>query len=350
MLLTPQEALLRCIDHREIFHDEMLSLFRQIMAGEMSPVMIAALTIGLRVKKESIGEIAAAAQVMREFATKVTLADTSNLLDIVGTGGDGAHTFNISTASMFVAAAAGARVAKHGGRSVSSSSGSADVLEALGANINLRPEQVAQSIEQTGIGFMFAPNHHAAMKHAGPVRKELGVRTIFNILGPLTNPASAPNILMGVFHPDLVGIQVRVLQRLGAQHAIVVWGRDNMDEVTLGAATMVGELVNGEIREYEIHPEDFGLQMTSSRNLKVANATESQEKIYEALANQPGPAREIVVLNAGTALYAAGVADSIGNGVLLAREAIVSGAARAKLDAFVQVTQQLGASAAVPPA
>jgi anthranilate phosphoribosyltransferase len=344
MSITPQEALLRCIDHREIFHDEMLSLFRMIMSGEMSPVMIAALTMGLRVKKETIGEIAAAAQVMREFATKVNVADTSNLLDIVGTGGDGAHTFNISTASLFVAAAAGARVAKHGGRSVSSSSGSADVLEALGVNINLKPEQVAQSIEQTGIGFMFAPNHHAAMKHAAPVRKELGVRTIFNILGPLTNPAGAPNILMGVFHPDLVGIQVRVLQRLGAQHAIVVWGRDNMDEVSLGAATMIGELVNGEIREYEIHPEDFGLQMVASRNLKVANATESKEKIFEALDNKAGPVRDIVVLNAGTALYASGVATSIADGLLKAREAIGSGAARKKLAQFVQVTQQLGSS------
>ncbi|HEY8102323.1 MAG TPA: anthranilate phosphoribosyltransferase [Burkholderiaceae bacterium] len=342
MPITSQEALLRCIDHREIFHDEMLSLFRQIMGGEMSPVMIAALTMGLRVKKESIGEIAAAAQVMREFATKVQVADTKNLLDIVGTGGDGAHTFNISTASMFVAAAAGARVAKHGGRSVSSSSGSADVLEALGVNINLKPEQVAQSIEQSGIGFMFAPNHHAAMKHAAPVRKELGVRTIFNILGPLTNPAGAPNILMGVFHPDLVGIQVRVLQRLGAQHAIVVWGRDNMDEVSLGAATMVGELINGEIREYDIHPEDFGLQMVASRNLKVANAAESKDKIFEALDNKAGPVRDIVVLNAGTALYAAGVATSIADGLIKAREAIGSGAARKKLVEFVQTTQKLG--------
>ena len=343
MQITPQEALLRCIDHREIFHDEMLSLFRTIMNGEMSPVMIAALTMGLRVKKESIGEIAAAAQVMREFSVKVPLADTSNLLDIVGTGGDGAHTFNISTASMFVAAAAGARVAKHGGRSVSSSSGSADVLEALGANINLTPEQVAESIAQTGIGFMFAPNHHAAMKHAAPVRRELGVRTIFNILGPLTNPAGAPNILMGVFHQDLVGIQVRVLQRLGAQHAIVVWGRDNMDEVSLGAATMVGELVDGEIREYDIHPEDFGMQMVASRNLKVDGAVESQQKIFEALGNVPGAAREIVAFNAGTALYAAGVADSIATGLGLARETIASGAARAKLDEFVRVTRALGA-------
>ncbi|MDB5920445.1 MAG: trpD [Massilia sp.] len=342
MPITPQEALLRCIEHREIFHDEMLHLFRQIMSGEMSPTMIAALTIGLRVKKETIGEIAAAAQVMREFSTKVPMADTTNLLDIVGTGGDGAHTFNISTASMFVAAAAGARVAKHGGRSVSSSSGSADVIEALGANINLKPEQIAQSIAQTGIGFMFAPNHHAAMKHAAPVRRELGVRTIFNILGPLTNPAGAPNILMGVFHADLVGIQVRVLQRLGAQHAMVVYGRDNMDEVSLGAATMVGELVNGEIREYEIHPEDYGLPMIASRNLKVANALESKAMMMAALKGEAGPAYDIVALNAGTALYAAGVAASIEDGLAKARAAIVSGAALAKLEQFVQVTQRLG--------
>ncbi|NEX61237.1 anthranilate phosphoribosyltransferase [Noviherbaspirillum galbum] len=344
MPITPQEALIRCIEHREIFHDEMLSLFRRIMSGEMSPVMIAALTMGLRVKKETIGEIAAAATVMREFATKVPLKDASGLLDIVGTGGDGAHTFNISTASMFVAAAAGARVAKHGGRSVSSSSGSADVLEALGANINLQPAQVADCIEETGIGFMFAPNHHAAMKHAAPVRKELGVRTIFNILGPLTNPAGAPNILMGVFHPDLVGIQVRVLQRLGAQHALVVWGRDNMDEVSLGAGTMIGELVNGEVREYEIHPEDFGLQMVASRNLKVSGAAESKEKIFEALDNRPGPVRDIVVLNAGTALYAAGLSPSIGEGLNTAREVIASGAARNKLNQFVKVTQRIGAA------
>jgi anthranilate phosphoribosyltransferase len=342
MPITPQEALLRCIEHREIFHDEMLYLFRQIMSGEMSPTMIAALTMGLRVKKETIGEIAAAAQVMREFSTKVPMADTTNLLDIVGTGGDGAHTFNISTASMFVAAAAGARVAKHGGRSVSSSSGSADVLDSLGVNINLQPEQIAQSIAQTGIGFMYAPNHHAAMKHAAPVRRELGVRTIFNILGPLTNPAGAPNILMGVFHADLVGIQVRVLQRLGAQHAIVVYGRDNMDEVSLGASTLVGELVNGEIREYEIHPEDFGMSMIASRNLKVADSIESKAKMLEALRGEPGAAADIVALNAGTALYAAGVASSIDDGLARARIAVRSGAALAKLEQFVQVTQQLG--------
>jgi anthranilate phosphoribosyltransferase len=309
MTLTPQQALLRCIEHREIFHDEMLHLFRQIMGGEMSPVMIAALTMGLRVKKETIGEIAAAAQVMREFATKVDVPDTDHLVDIVGTG-------------------------------VSSSSGSADALEALGVNINLKPEQVAQSIRETGVGFMFAPNHHAAMKHAAPVRKELGVRTIFNILGPLTNPAGAPNIMMGVFHPDLVGIQARVLKLLGAQHAVVVWARDNMDEVSLGAATMVGELVQGEIREYDIHPEDFGLQMTSSRHLRVDGATESVSRIQEALDNQTGPARDIVILNAGTALYASGVARDIADGVDRAREVIATGKARDKLDQFVRFTRQ----------
>ena len=343
MTLTPQQALLRCIEHREIFHDEMLMLFRQIMGGEMSPVMIAALTMGLRVKKETIGEIAAAAQVMREFAAKVDVPNADNLVDIVGTGGDGANTFNISTASMFVVAAAGARVAKHGGRSVSSSSVSADALEALGVNIQLKPEQVAQSIQETGIGFMFAPNHHAAMKHAAPVRKELGVRTIFNILGPLTNPAGAPNIMMGVFHADLVGIQARVLQKLGAKHALVVWARDNMDEVSLGAATMVGELVNGEIREYDIHPEDFGLQMTSSRNLRVDSSAESVAKIYEALDNKTGAARDIVILNSGTALYASGVVDSIAKGVTKATESIASGAARAKLEEFAKFTRQFAA-------
>lgn len=344
MTLTAQEALARIIDQREIFQDEMLTLFRQLMSGEMTPVMIAALTIGLRVKRETIGEITAAAQVMREFSTKVLLTDTDHLVDIVGTGGDGAHTFNISTTTTFVAAAAGARVAKHGGRSVSSSSGSADALEALGANINLSPESVAQSIEQCGIGFMFAPNHHSAMKHAAPVRRELGVRTIFNILGPLTNPASAPNILMGVFHPDLVGIQIRVLQRLGAQHALVVWGRDNMDEISLGAATMVGELVNGEIREYEIHPEDFGLTMHDSRNLKVSGPQQSKEMLLRVLNDEPGAPRDIVILNSAAALYAAGVSSSIADGITLARNAIASGAARNKMHEFVELTQKLGAA------
>src|SRR5436190_19900915 len=341
MAITPHEALQRTIEHREIFHDEMLSLMRQIMAGEVSPQMTAAIVTGLRVKKETIGEIAAAAQVMRELATKVVVEGDDNFVDIVGTGGDSSHTFNISTASMFVAAAAGARVAKHGGRSVSSKSGSADVLEALGANIMLKPEQVAQSIAETGIGFMFAPSHHSAMKHAAPVRKELGVRTIFNILGPLTNPAGAANQLLGVFHPDLVGIQVRVLQRLGSKHVLVVYGKDAMDEVSLGAATMVGELKDGEVREYEIHPEDFGLRMISNRGLKVTDATESKEMVLEALGGTEGTPREIVILNAGTALYAADVAGSIADGIERARAAILSGAARKKLDAFVALTTKL---------
>ena len=340
MAITPHEALQRTIEHREIFHDEMLSLMRQIMGGEVSPVMIAAIITGLRVKKETIGEITAAAQVMREFATKVEVPDRDNLVDIVGTGGDASHTFNISTAAMFVAAAAGAKVAKHGNRGVSSKSGSADVLEALGVNIMLKPEQIAASIQETGIGFMFAPNHHSAMKNVGPVRKELGIRTIFNILGPLTNPAGAPNQLLGVFHPDLVGIQVRVLQRLGSKHVLVVYGKDGMDEVSLGAATMVGELKDGKITEYEIHPEDFGLRMISNRGLKVASAEESRDMILEALSNKEGTPREIVTLNAGAGLYAANVVPSIGEGIKRAREVIASGAARAKLDAFVQFTRQ----------
>jgi anthranilate phosphoribosyltransferase len=339
--MTPQAALQRVIEHREIFHDEMVSLMRQIMGGEVSPVMIAAIIAGLRVKKETIGEIAAAASVMRELATPVKVPYDNRFVDIVGTGGDAAHTFNISTASIFVAAAAGAKVAKHGGRSVSSSSGSADVLEALGANIMLSPELVAACVEQTGIGFMFAPNHHSAMKHVAPVRREMGIRTLFNILGPLTNPAAAPNTLMGVFHADLVGIQVRVMQRLGAERVLVVHGRDNLDEISLGAATMVGELKNGEVTEYEVHPEDFGLQMMSLRNLRVGSAEESKAVMLGALDNKPGAAREIVCLNAGAALYVANVADSIGDGIVKAREAIASGAARAKLGQFVECTQKL---------
>jgi anthranilate phosphoribosyltransferase len=314
---------------------------RRIMSGEVSPVMIAALTVGLRVKKETIGEIAAAAQVMREFATRVEVADRTHLVDIVGTGGDGSHTFNISTCCMFVAAAAGARVSKHGNRSVSSKSGSADVLEALGVPLTLTPKAIARSIADTGIGFMFAPNHHPAMKNVAPVRRELGVRTIFNILGPLTNPADAPNILMGVFHPDLVGIQVRALQRLGAEHAVVVYGRDGMDEVSLGAATMVGEFRHGAIAEYEIHPEDFGLTMASNRTFKVETPEQSKAMLLAVLDGDRGPARDIVVLNAGVALYAADVVPSMAEGVALAGDTIASGKARAKLDEFVARTRAL---------
>ncbi|MDR2872087.1 MAG: anthranilate phosphoribosyltransferase [Xanthomonadaceae bacterium] len=341
MSITAQEALQRTIEHREIFYDEMIDLMRKIMNGEISPVMSAAILTGLRVKKETIDEIAAAAMVMREFSRMVPVSDKTGLIDIVGTGGDGSHTFNISTCSMFVAAAAGAKVAKHGNRSVSSKSGSADVLEALGAAIELQPEQVARSIEVTGIGFMFAPIHHPAMRVIAPVRREMGVRTIFNILGPLTNPANASSILMGVFHPDLVGIQARVMRELGAERALVVWGRDGMDEISLGAGTMVGELRDGDIREYEIHPEDFGIAMAASRNLRVNDPKESRSMLLSVLDDSPGPARDIVALNTGAMLYVAGIADNIGEGVQLAREMIASGKARAKMEEFIDTTREL---------
>ncbi|HEL3176719.1 MULTISPECIES: anthranilate phosphoribosyltransferase [Stenotrophomonas] len=341
MSFSPQEALQRTIEHREIFFDEMVDLMRQIMRGDVSPMMTAAILTGLRVKKETIDEIAAAATVMREFALAVPVADTTHLVDIVGTGGDGSHTFNISTCAMFVAAAAGARVAKHGNRSVSSKSGSADAVEALGAAIELQPAQVAAAIEQTGIGFMFAPIHHPSMKVVAPVRREMGVRTIFNILGPLTNPASAPSVLMGVFHPDLVGIQARVLRELGTERAMVVWGRDNMDEISLGAGTLVGELRDGKVREYEIHPEDFGIAMSASRNLRVDGPEQSIAMLRAVLDNTPGPALDIVALNAGAALYVAGVASDIGDGLARARAAIANGSARQRLQQYVETTRAL---------
>jgi anthranilate phosphoribosyltransferase len=341
MSITAQEALTRTIEHREIFHDEMLDLMRQIMGGRVSPVMIAAIIIGLRVKKETIGEITAAAQVMRELATKVAVKEPENLVDIVGTGGDGANTFNISTASTFVCAAAGVRVAKHGNRAVSSQSGSADVLEALGANINLKPEQVGRCVDEVGVGFMFAPAHHAAMKHAAPVRRELGVRTIFNILGPLTNPAGAQRQVMGVFHQDLVGIQIRVLQRLGARRGMTIYGLEGLDEISVSGQTMVGELKDGKISEYLVHPERFGLPVHDPRALRVSTVEESRKVVVAALENAAGPARDIVALNAGAAIYVGGQAPTFEDGVDKAFELIKSGAARAKLDAFVKFTQQL---------
>ncbi len=336
--MTPQEALARIVEHREIFHEEMLSLMRQIMSGEVSATLIAAIIAGLRVKKETIGEISAAAEVMREFATKVAVADTPNLIDTCGTGGDAAHTFNISTAAMFVAAAAGAKVAKHGGRSVSSKSGSADVLEALGANINLPPVQVAKSINDVGVGFMFAPNHHSAMKYAAPVRRELGVKTIFNILGPLTNPAGAKQQVMGVFHPDLVGIQARVLQRLGSRRVMIVHGREGLDEISLCGPTMIGELKAGEVREYEVQPSDVGLTACDAAALRVDGIEASKAMLLGALDNKAGPARDIVAFNAGASIYVAGLADSLADGVKKALATIASGAARKKLDQFVAHT------------
>jgi anthranilate phosphoribosyltransferase len=345
--MKPQEALARIIEHREIFHDEMLSLMRQIMRGELPPVMIAAILTGLRVKKETIGEIAAAAQVMREFSTQVEVRDQQYLVDTCGTGGDSAHTFNISTTAAIVAAAAGARVAKHGGRSVSSKSGSADVLESLGISLNQTPVQIAEDIEEIGLGFMFAPNFHSAMKHAAPVRRDLGVRTLFNILGPLTNPAGAKNQLLGVFHPDLVGILARVLQRLGSDHVMVVHGtggtgsmsgtngQGGLDEITIAGETWIGELRHGEVTEYAVRPEDFGMKTASIEAIRALDTAQSKQMLMSVLDNQPGPALDIVLLNAGAAIYAAGVAESLGQGIEKARTAIESGAAKAKLSRLI---------------
>jgi anthranilate phosphoribosyltransferase len=339
--MTPSQTLQYLIDGKELPEAEMVQIMRAIMGGELPGPMVAALLVALRSKKETPTEIAAAATVMRDFATAVNVKDKTHLVDVVGTGGDGAHTFNISTASMFVASAAGAKIAKHGNRSVSSKSGSADVLEALGVKLNLSAAAVSQCIEQLGIGFMFAPNHHPAMKNVVPVRKDLGVRTIFNILGPLTNPAKAPNILMGVFHPELVATQAKVLQLMGAEHALVVHGNDGLDEITLSGPTIVAELRNGQINEYEIKPSDFGIANASMENLKVADAQESKAIILNIMNNQSGPARDVVCLNAGATLYAANVSKSIAEGVQLASSTITSGKAKQKLEAFVALTQSL---------
>jgi anthranilate phosphoribosyltransferase len=338
--ITIADAIQRTVEHREVFHDEMLHIMRQIMRGELSQAQIAGFIMGLRVKKETIGEIAAAAQVMRELATPVEVADDRHLVDTCGTGGDSAHTFNVSTCAAFVAAAAGAKVAKHMGRSVSSSSGSAEVLEALGAQISLSPAETAQALEKIGLGFMFAPAHHAAMKHAAPVRKDLGVRTIFNILGPLTNPAGAKNQVMGVFHPDLVGIQVRVLQRLGSKHVMVVYGLDGLDEISISGDTLVGELVKGEIHEYSLHPSQFGLELYDRRAITVSSVEESKAMIQAVLDNQPGPAHNIVAMNAGAAIYVAGLAANLKAGIERASQAIKSGAAKHKMEEFIAFSKK----------
>jgi anthranilate phosphoribosyltransferase len=337
-MITPQQALVRLIEQREIFYDEMLSLMRQIMGGDVTPTMIAAILVGLRVKKETLGEISAAAFVMREFATKVPVTQRDHLVDTCGTGGDAAHTFNISTASALVAAAAGAHVAKHGGRSVSSTCGSADVLEALGVNLKLTPEQVGHSIDEIGIGFMFAPNFHGAMKYAAPVRKELGVRTMFNVLGPLTNPAGAENQIMGVFHPDLVGIQARVLQRLGSRHVLVVNGSDGLDEITISGPTNVAELKDGQVNEYTVTPEQFGLQSAPLDAIRVADAAQAKAMLLDVLDNQAGAARDIVLLNAGAAIYVAGLSDTLADGIRKAAETLSSGAARNKLQQLIETS------------
>ena len=338
-MFTPQEAINRLCDKREIFYDEMVDLMRQVMEGKVSQVQLAAILMGLHVKTESVSEIAAAASVMREFSTRVDASGVERLVDTCGTGGDKSHTFNISTTAAFVAAAAGARVAKHGGRSVSSKSGSADVLESLGVNLELTPEQVALCIREVGLGFMFAPSHHPAMKHAAPVRKELGMRTILNILGPLTNPAGAPNQVMGVFHPDLVGIQARVLKMLGSRHVITVHGSDGLDEITLTGPTYVAELKHDFITEYQIEPKQFGIDVAPIESIQVKDAAESRARVESVLANEPGPSRDVVVLNAAAALYVSGVAGSLWDGVAAARDALASGAARAKLEHLVKFTR-----------
>ncbi|AOX99164.1 anthranilate phosphoribosyltransferase [Jeongeupia sp. USM3] len=340
-MITIQAALSRLIYSNELFFDEMVYLMRQIMTGELTPVQTSALLMGLRTKVESVSEIAAAATVMREFSSKVAVQDRRHLVDTCGTGGDGAHTFNISTCSAFVAAAAGVKVAKHGGRSVSSSSGSADVLETLGVKLNLTPEQVGQCIDDVGLGFMFAPNHHPAMKYVAPIRRELGVRTIFNILGPLTNPAGADNQLMGVFHPDLVGIQARVLKQLGSKHVMIVHGCDGLDEITLSGNTSVAELKDGDITEYELDPRNYGFEPCDIKALHAGDAQQSAGIIHRVLANEAGPARDIVLLNAGAAIYTANIAVTLEDGINAAHEALASGAAAAKLDELVRATGQL---------
>jgi len=338
-MFTPQEAINRLCDKREIFYDEMVDLMRQVMEGKVPPVQLAAILMGLHVKTESVSEIAAAASVMREFSTRVDASGVDHLVDTCGTGGDKSHTFNISTTAAFVAAAAGARVAKHGGRSVSSKSGSADVLESLGVNLALTPDEVALCIREVGLGFMFAPSHHPAMKHAAPVRKELGMRTILNILGPLTNPAGAPNKVMGVFHPDLVGIQARVLKMLGSRHVITVHGSDGLDEITITGPTAVAELKHDFITEYQIEPKQFGIDVAPIESIQVKDGDESRARVESVLANEPGPSRDVVVLNAAAALYVSGVAGSLWDGVALARDTLASGAAKSKLEQLVKFTR-----------
>lgn len=330
--------LSKLIARSDLTQTEMLALMRAIMTGDLTPAQIAGAVVALRCKGETVTELAAAATVMRELSTRVPLADVAYLVDTCGTGGDGAHTFNVSTAAAFVAAAAGARVAKHGGRSVSSKSGSADVLEALGVNVNLPPEAVARAVREIGVGFMFAPNHHSAMKHAAPVRRELGVRTFFNLLGPMTNPAAAPNQILGVFDRAYTRLLAEVLRELGSRHVLVVHADDGLDEISLGATTHVAELKDGVISEFDLRPEDFGLTACPSERLAVDSVEASKVMLLSALANQPGPARDIVALNAGAALYVSGVSASLSEGVIAAQAVIASGAARAKLEALIGFT------------
>lgn len=326
---------------QDLSHDSTREAFQQLLSGGLTPAQVAGLLVGLRMKGETAEEVAAAAQVMRDLVTPVVLPAETEVVDLCGTGGDGAHTFNISTACMFVLAAAGAKVAKHGGRSVSSSSGSADVLELLGVNINLKPDQVAECIQQVGIGFMFAPNHHSAMRFAGPVRKELGVRTVFNILGPLTNPAGARRQVMGVYSPALLNLQAQVLKCLGSVQAMIVHGDNGMDELCIECDSQIAELRDGEIHHHTLRPEDLGLQRASHSSLHAGSVQESREKIFHALNNKGGAITDIVLLNSAAGLYTAGLVSNLKDGVDLARSTVASGAALHKLDEFVSFTQSI---------
>jgi anthranilate phosphoribosyltransferase len=332
-----QAAIRAVTEKRNLDADEMTAVMRTIMTGEATPAQIGGFLIGLRMKGETVDEIAAAARVMRDLATGVQVTG-SNVVDIVGTGGDATNTFNVSTACTFVVAAAGGTVAKHGNRSVSSKSGSADLLEAAGVNLDLTPEQVAQCINEIGVGFMFAPRHHSAMKHAIGPRKEMGVRTIFNVLGPLTNPAGAPNQLLGVFSSELVEPLAQVLNKLGSNHVLVVNAEDGMDEISVGAPTHVAELKEGQVSTYTITPEQFGVERADIKQLVVNGAEESLAIINAVLENQPGPARDIVMLNAGAAIYAAGLADTLDAGIRKADTEIATGKAKQKLDALVKLS------------
>ncbi len=335
-----KQAIERVLGRHELGSDEMAEVMRTIMTGGATPAQIGGFLVGLRMKGESVGEIAAAARVMRDLAMRVEVA-ADRLVDTCGTGGDACGTFNVSTASAFVAAAAGARVAKHGNRSVSSKSGSADVLEAAGVRLDSSPAQVARCIDEVGVGFMFAPAHHGAMRHAIGPRREMGVRTIFNILGPLTNPAGAPNQVLGVFNQELLEPLAQVLQRLGSRHVLVVHARDGLDEISIGDKTEVAELRDGQIHRFSVRPEDFGLIRAPISQLRVHNAADSLLTIRGVLEDRAGPARDIVILNAGAAVYVAGVAASLEEGVRLADAAIASGEARRRLDRLVILTQSL---------
>ena len=329
-----KDALNQLLNGQDLSHDQMLAVMQQVMGGELTTAQISALLIALRLKGETVDEITAAATVMRELSNKVNIKDTAHLVDTCGTGGDGIQTFNVSTVSAFVAAAAGAKVAKHGGRSVSSTCGSADVLEELGVDVNKTPDEVANSVDAIGIGFMFAPNHHSAMKHAAPVRKELGIRTIFNLLGPLTNPAAARRQVMGVFDRALTGKLAQVLQKLGSEHVLVVHGADGMDEISLTGDTYVAELKSGKVTEYTVNPTQFGLTIHQLKDIQIQNAAESKAMIMDVLNGKKGAPRDIVLLNAGAAIYVAGITATLAAGIEKAAQMIDDGVALSKLEAL----------------